>query len=312
MTLKLVFMGTPDFAVPALEEIIKRYDVKAVFTQPDKPKGRGQKLQYNPVKETALLSNIPVYQPKRLRGDEESKAIIKNINPDLIIVIAFGQILPKDILEIPRLGCVNLHASLLPVLRGAAPINWSIINGDTKSGNTTMLMAEGLDTGDMLLKSEVIIGENETAEELHDRLSKNGVLLLINTIEGLKNNSIRPEKQIDELSSYAPMLNKELGHINWDNSCEKIHCLIRGVTSWPGAYSFFENKMIKLCKVEKNSNKEIHENVGEILGTTKFGIEVSCREGSIIIKELQEVGGKRMDSAAYLNGHNLKKGDKLV
>lgn len=311
MALKIVFMGTPEFAVPALEEIIKKYNVEAVFTQPDKPKGRGQKLQFSPVKETAIKYNIPVYQPTRLRGDEESFNVLKSIKPDLIIVIAYGQILPLSILEIPRLGCVNVHASLLPELRGAAPIQWAIINGNSKTGNTTMFMAEGIDTGDMLLKSELMIGEEETADELHDRLSLDGVQLLINTIEGLNNNTIKPEKQNDELSTHASMLKKELGHVDWNNTSDKIHCLIRGVTPWPGAYSYYEDKMIKICKAVKNSNNKSYDNPGQILEATKNGIEVACKEGSIIIKELQEVGSKRMDAAAYLNGHNMKKGDKL-
>lgn len=311
MSLNIIFMGTPDFAVPALQELIKKYNIKAVFTQPDKPKGRGQKLQYTPVKEVAISNNIPVYQPLKLRGDEESLNTIKEINPDLIIVIAYGQILPVSILNIPRLGCVNLHASLLPELRGAAPINWSIINGNTKTGNTTMLMANGIDTGDMLLKSEVIIGENETAGELHDRLSQDGIKLLIDTIEGLKNNTIIPEKQKDELSSHAPMLRKELGHINWNNNSSKIHCLIRGVSPWPGAYTFYKDKMIKIYIAEKGNDLKVHESPGIILGVSKSGIEVACSEGSLIIKELQEVGGKRLDVASYLNGHEIKKGDKL-
>lgn len=311
MTMKLVFMGTPDFAVAPLEEIINKYNVCAIFTQPDKPKGRGQKLQITPVKEIALKNNIPVYQPQKLRGDEESLNILKEINPDLIIVIAYGQILPLNILEIPRLGCVNLHASRLPSLRGAAPINWSIINGDQISGNTTMLMAQGLDTGDMLLRSEVPIGENETYEELYNRLSLNGVQLLVDTIEGLNTNTIVPVPQKEELSSYAPMLTKELGRINWDKSSDELHCLIRGVTPWPGAYTYFGDKMIKLCMVEKNSNNIYYENIGEILEASKLGIFVACKSGYIIIKELQEVGGKRMNATAYLNGHNLKKGDKL-
>lgn len=312
MKLKLIFMGTPDFAVPALRELIKNYSVEAIFTQPDKPKGRGQKLQFTPVKEVAVENNIQVCQPNKLRGDVESLELIKTINPDLIIVIAYGQILPPSILQIPKYGCVNLHASLLPELRGAAPINWSIINGNKKSGNTTMLMAEGLDTGDMLLSSEVIIGENETAGELHDRLSIAGIKLLIDTIEGLRENSIVPRVQDGSLSSYASMLNKELGHINWNEPAEKVHALIRGVTPWPGAFTYLADKMVKLIRTEKSLSKGINDGVGEILAVSKTGITVACREGSIIIKELQEIGGKRMDVAAYLNGHELKKGDKFI
>lgn len=314
LTLKLVFMGTPDFGVPCLEKIIEKYDVEAIFTQPDKPKGRGQKMQFTPVKEIALRNNIPVYAPIKLRNNEEIIEILRKINPDLIIVIAYGQILPPNILEIPKLGCVNLHASLLPDLRGAAPINWSIINGNKITGNTTMLMGEGLDNGDILLKSEVIIGENETAGELYDRLSANGVDLLIRTIEGLANGSIIPQKQDDNLSNYASMLTKKLGHVNWNDKCENIYNLIRGVTPWPGAFTFYGDKIIKICRVEKNIYKNTVVEYGHIIEVSKLGIEVACSEGSgsIIIKELQEVGGKRMDATSYLNGHNIIKGDKLV
>jgi methionyl-tRNA formyltransferase len=312
MKTRIVFMGTPDFAVPALKEIIDRYDVSAVFTQPDKPKGRGQKLQYSPVKEAALANNIPVFQPSRLRNDEESYTVLKEINPEFIVVIAYGQILPLNILELPAMGCINVHASLLPLLRGAAPINWSIINGYKKTGITTMLMGEGLDTGDMLLKAETEIGDNETAGQLHDRLSLLSVDLLVGTIEGIKNNSIIPEKQKDELSCYAPMLNKELGHIDWNKNSFEIHCLIRGVTSWPGAYCYYNDNMIKIIKADRSMSKQIHSVCGEILKVSKQGIEIACREGSIIITELQEFGGKRMDAASYINGHNIIIGDIMV
>lgn len=310
MSLKLVFMGTPDFAVPALEELIKNYEVKAVFTQPDKPKGRGQKMQFTPVKELAIKYNIPIYQPIKLKSNEECIQVIKEINPDLIIVIAFGQILSVEILNIPRLGCVNLHASLLPKLRGAAPINWAIINGETITGNTTMLMAAGIDTGDMLLKSEVIISDDETAGELHDALSINGVDLLIKTIEGLENNTIVPMPQQHELSNYAPMLNKELGHIDWNRDNRTIDRLIRGVTPSPGAFTSYNGKTIKILSVKKTNFKSIGD-AGKIINVTKVGIEVCCGEGTIIITELQELGGKKMDIASYLNGHKINVGDKF-
>jgi methionyl-tRNA formyltransferase len=312
MSLKIVFMGTPDFAVPALEELIKRYEVCAVFTQPDKPKGRGQKLQYTVVKEIAVKHNISVFQPKKLRGDHECLEALKNIKPDLIIVIAYGQILPLEILEIPRLGCVNLHASLLPELRGAAPINWSIINGNKRTGNTTMLMAEGLDTGDMLLKSVVEIEDDDTAGTLHDKLSLDGVELLTKTIEGLKEGSITPEVQDHSKSSYACMMSKELGHINWKDDCDGIYNLIRGVNPWPGAYSYYNESVVKFFKVEKNRNNIEHTNYGEIIAITKNSIEVACSLGSIVIKELQEATGKKMDAAAYLNGHHMKVGEKFI
>ena len=313
MTLKLVFMGTPDFGVPCLNSIIEKYNVEAIFTQPDKPRARGQKMQFTPVKEVALRNNIQLYAPIKLRNDEECIEILRKINPDIIIVIAYGQILPPSILEIPRLGCVNLHASLLPDLRGAAPINWSIINGNKTTGNTTMLMGEGLDTGDILLKSEVTIGDNETAGELYEELSCSGVDLLIRTIEGLRSGTIIPEKQDDNLSSYASKLTKQLGHINWDDQCGNIYNLIRGVTPWPGAFTFYGDKVIKICRAQKNLFINTQVEHGQIIEVSKLGIEVACRQGSgsIIIKELQEVGGKKMDVISYLNGHTINKGDKL-
>lgn len=228
--MKVVYMGTPDFAVPTLERLIEKHEVAAVLTQPDKPKGRGQKMQYTPVKEVAVKFNIPVYQPLNLKTDEECISKLKDINPDVIIVVAYGQILSKEILDIPRYGCINVHASLLPELRGAAPINWSIIRGNNKTGITTMKMDVGLDTGDMLLKKEVEIKESETAGELHDKLMEIGAELLIETLQKIETGEISPEAQIHELSSYAPMLDKELGHIDWSLDAGSIHNLIRGVT----------------------------------------------------------------------------------
>ncbi|KRQ86925.1 Methionyl-tRNA formyltransferase [Caloramator mitchellensis] len=308
--MKIIFMGTPEFAVPTLEKLTEKHEVIAVFTQPDKPKGRGQKMQFTPVKEFAIKKNIKVYQPERLKNNSEVENLIKELNADAIVVVAYGQILPKSILEAPRLGSINVHASLLPKLRGAAPINWAIINGESKTGITTMLMDVGLDTGDMLLKKEVEILENQTAGELHDNLMLIGADLLIETLEGLEKGIIIPEKQDDKFSSYAPMLSKEMGHINWDRNFEEIHNLIRGLIPWPGAYSYYEDQMIKIWKSRKKNNA-VCGKPGEIIEITKNGIEVACKEGSIEILELQEVGGKKMDVASYLNGHKLEKGKIL-
>lgn len=305
--MKIVFMGTPDFAVPTLNKLIKYHEVAAVFTQPDRPKGRGQKMQYSAVKEVALEANISVYQPEKLKIDADNIDIIKNINPDAIIVVAFGQILPKSVLEIPEYGCINVHASLLPELRGAAPINWSIIRGYDKTGVTTMLMNEGLDTGDILLKSEININYNDTCEDIHDKLMNIGADLLIETLKGIESGIIVPEKQQEEKSSYAPMLNKELGHINWDRDSMEIYNLIRGIIPWPVAYTFYNGNMIKIWRAE-NKNQGTYSNPGEILSVSKAGIEVACSKGSILIKELQELGSKRMDTIAYLNGHNIDRG----
>jgi methionyl-tRNA formyltransferase len=305
--MKIVFMGTPDFAVPTLNKLLEHHVVAAVFTQPDRPKGRGQKMQYSPVKEAALEANIPVYQPIKLKCDIDAIDILKDINPDAIVVVAFGQLLPRSVLDIPSLGCINVHASLLPELRGAAPINWAIINGYSKTGVTTMLMNEGLDTGAMLLKSEININDNDTYEEIHDKLMNIGADLLIETLKGIEKGNIDQKKQQDEKSSYAPMLRKELGHIKWDKDSIEIYNLIRGITPWPGAYAFYKGNMIKIWKAE-NKSQCIYSKPGEIINLSKEGIEVACSTGSILIKELQEFGSKRMDTIAYLNGHNIEKG----
>lgn len=308
--MRAIFMGTPDFAVPTLRRLIENHEVLAVFTQPDKPKGRGQKMQPPPVKEAALKNNIPVYQPQKLKNNKEVIDLIKSLNPDVIVVVAYGQILPKEILEIPKYGCINVHASLLPKLRGAAPINWAIINGFKTTGVTTMLMDVGLDTGDMLLKKEIEIKDDETAGELHDRLMTIGADLLIETLEKIKDGGIIPEKQEDSLSSYAPMLSKDMGHINWNKDNIEIYNLIRGLLPWPGAYFYYKNNMIKIWKA-KIGNNNINEVPGKILDVTRDGIEIACKEGSIIITELQEMGGKRMSVDSYLNGHDIEIGSIL-
>ena len=237
--MKIVFMGTPDFAVPSLEALIDKFGVEAVFTQPDRPRGRGKKMVFSPVKEIAVKHDIKVFQPEKLKDDIEAVEYLKELKPDFIIVVAFGQILTKEVLDIPKYGCINLHASLLPMYRGAAPLNWVIINGEEKTGNTTMLMDVGLDTGDMLLKDEVEITKNMTSGELHDILMNRGGELLIKTIEGLAEGSITPEKQEGE-TCYAKMLSKETGKINWNNSAQDIHNLIRGLNPRPIAHTTYK------------------------------------------------------------------------
>lgn len=305
--MRVVFMGTPDFAVPTLEKLIECHQVVGVFTRTDKPKGRGQKLQFTPVKEKALENGIPVFQPKSLKMNSEAIDILKELKPDVIVVAAYGMILPKEILELPPLGCINVHASLLPDLRGAAPINWAIIRGYDKTGITTMLMGEGLDTGDILLKEETAIGENETAGELFDRLSVIGGELLIRTLEELKQGRIVPIPQDDSKSTYAPMLSKELGHINWNMDCRQVHNLIRGVNPWPGAYCFYEGKMLKILSAEYVDGPENGE-PGKVLKSQKGMLEIGCKRGKIRIKQIQELGGKKMDIGAYLNGHTICEG----
>ena len=244
--MKIVFMGTPEFAVPALEALIEKFDVEAVFTQPDKPKGRGKKLAMSQVKEVAVKHDIKVFQPEKLKKDRETIEELKNIAPDFIIVVAYGQIFSKEILEIPKYGCINLHASLLPKYRGAAPINWAIINGEKVSGNTTMFMDEGLDTGDMLLKSEAQITDSMTAGELHDKLMEQGGELLVNTIKGIMDGKIKRIKQEDDKSCYSPMLSKETGKIDWTKGGKKINNLIRGLNPWPLASTHYNGEVKKI------------------------------------------------------------------
>lgn len=282
--MKIIFMGTPDFAVPSLEALIEKFGVQCVFTQPDRPKGRGNKVTMSPVKEVALKNNIPVLQPIKLKNNSEMIELIKGYKPDFIIVVAFGQILPKDILDIPKYGCINLHASLLPKYRGAAPINWCIINGELESGNTTMLMDIGLDTGDMLLKQTITLDDKITAGELHDILSDNGAKLLIESIEGLVNETIIPVKQDDSLSNYAPMLNKNLAEIDWNKSSKEIHNLIRGLNPRPVTYTYYKGITMKIYEselVDKNSNLE----PGTIIDVSKSGIEVTTKDKVLLIKK---------------------------
>ncbi|MDV4151221.1 methionyl-tRNA formyltransferase [Clostridium sp. AL.422] len=307
--MKIVFMGTPDFAVPSLKKIIEVFGVEAVFTQPDKPKGRGKKIAYSPVKEVAIEQDIKVLQPTKLKNDIEAINYLKELEPDFIIVVAFGQILTKEVLDIPKFGCINLHASLLPMYRGAAPLNWAIIKGEKKSGNTTMLMDVGLDTGDMLLKDEVEISEDMTAGNLHDILMERGSDLLIKTIEGLYNKTIVPEKQIGE-TFYAKMLNKELALINWNNSAKDIHNLIRGLNPWPIAYTNYEDKPMKIYEskiLNENTNKE----PGTIVGVSKDGIKVATSDGVILIKKIQFPNGKPLTIEQYINGNEIKVNNKL-
>ncbi|WP_027307415.1 methionyl-tRNA formyltransferase [Caloramator sp. ALD01] len=308
--MKVVFMGTPDFAVPTLKKLIEKHEVIAVFTQPDKPKGRGQKVQYSPVKEVALEHNIPVYQPSKIRKEVEYIEELKNLNPDVCVVVAYGQILPKEVLDIPKYGCINVHASLLPELRGAAPINWSIINGNRITGVTTMMMDVGLDTGDMLLKREVEILDTDTAGSLHDKLMIVGAELLIETLEKIEKGEVTPEKQDDSKATYAPMMDKELGHINWDKNARDVFNLIRGVTPWPSAYFYYDDIMIKVwrCELIEGGKNDV---AGKIVDVSKDGVKITCREGIIVLKEIQKQGSKRMDIATFLNGNSLEVGKLL-
>lgn len=244
--MKVIFMGTPDFSVGTLEALIEAgHDVVLAVTQPDKPKGRGKEMQFTPVKECALKHGIPVYQPKKVR-EPECIEELRKYEADIMVVIAFGQILPKEILEMTPYGCVNVHASLLPKYRGAAPIQWSIIDGETVTGVTTMQMDEGLDTGDMLLKTEIVIEEKETGGSLHDKLAAAGAKLCVETLKALEEKTVTPVKQGESPTAYARMLDKHLGNIDWNQSAKEIERLIRGLTPWPSAYTMWNGKTMKI------------------------------------------------------------------
>nr|WP_010240277.1 methionyl-tRNA formyltransferase [Clostridium arbusti] len=305
--MNIVFMGTPEFSVPSLKKLIEKFDVKAVFTQPDKPKGRGKKISLSAVKEVALEHNIPIYQPQRIKNEPEIIAKLKEINPDFIIVVAFGQILSKDILDIPKYACINLHASILPKLRGAAPINWAIINGESVSGNTTMLMDVGLDTGDMLLKDKVTITDDMTAGDLHDILMERGADLLVETIDKYVRGEITPEKQNNEDSNYAPMLTKQSGKIVWNNNSKDIANLVKGLNPHPLAYTNYKEKVMKIHKA-KVMKKVYEELPGTIIKVDEDGILISSKDGSVLVEIIQFPGKKAMQVKDYIRGNSIEEG----
>ena len=306
--MRVVFMGTPDFAVGTLEALLEAgHEVAAVVTQPDKPKGRGKTLMPTPVKEAALARMIPVLQPKKVR-EPEFVETLRKIGPDVIVVAAFGQIISKEILEMPRYGCINVHASLLPAYRGAAPIQWAVINGDKESGVTIMRMNEGLDTGDMIDKVVVPLDENETGGSLFDKLSAAGAKLCAEVLEKLENGTAVFEKQ-PELSTtdYAAMIDKKMGKINWERPAKEIEQLIRGLNPWPSAYTFMKGKSLKLWTASV-VYEEREAVPGEIVEIGKEGILVKTGEGLLLIRELQLEGKKRMDTAAFQRGYTVDKG----
>ena len=306
--MRIIFMGTPDFSVGTLKALIEAgHEVCLVVTQPDKPKGRGKEMQYTPVKEAALKHGIEVYQPRRIR-EAECVEKLRQYNADIMVVIAFGQIIPKEILEMVPYGCVNVHASLLPKYRGAAPIQWSIIDGEAVTGVTTMQMDEGLDTGDMLLKTEVPITAEETGESLHDKLAKAGAALCVETLAKLQEGSIVPEKQGESPTAYAKMLDKKLGNIDWTKSAVEIERLVRGLNSWPSAYTYWNKKVVKIWKAsvtDENSN----EQVGTVVKVEKDGFYVQTGNGLLKVLELQIPGKKRMDAGAFLRGYTIEPGE---
>lgn len=309
--MKIVFMGTPDFSVPSLKRLIEEFEVAAVFTQPDKPKNRGKKLTMSSVKEVALNNNIPVYQPIKIKNEPEFIEKIKEIDPDFIVVVAYGQILPKALIDIPKFGTINLHASLLPKYRGPAPLNWVIINGEKKSGNTIMLIDVGCDTGDMLLKSEVDIDDNMTYGELHDILMTDGAGLLVKTMKLMAEGKIQGIKQDHSLSSYAPALDKEICKINWGKTSKEIKNLIRGLNPKPTAFTFYKNETMKVYEAEVIDEKTTKE-PGVIIDAAKAGIKVATGDGVLLLKKIQFPGGKPLMVHEYIKGHSLEIGVKLA
>lgn len=315
---RVVFMGTPDFSVSILKALINsKYKVVGVFTQPDKPKGRGGKVQMTPVKEMAMEAGIPVWQPKKIRGSG-SEDILKELAPDVIVVAAFGQIIPKSILDLPPYGCINVHASLLPAYRGAAPIQWAVINGEKESGVTIMQMAEGLDTGDMISRTVVPLAADETGGSLFDKLSLAGASLLIKTLGDLENGTAVFEKQPEKSTTgYASMLKKEMGQIDWSKDAVSIERLIRGLNPWPSAYTQLNGRTLKIWKAavvsgEDSSYTGTPEGIpGMVASVDKETFHVLTGSGILKIEEVQLEGKKRMDSAAFLRGNHLETGTVL-
>lgn len=306
--MKIVFMGTPDFSVPCLQALIDSpHEVAAVFTQPDRPKGRGYKMIPPPVKKLAEEKGIKVYQPQSLRKGEEAEnsiKLLKELSPDLIIVVAYGQILPKEVLELPRLGCINIHASLLPEYRGAAPIQRCILEGKTKTGVTSMMMEEGLDTGDMLIAAETDIDENETASQLHDRLSEMGAKVLIETVEAAEKGTLLPKKQDDSLSTYAKMITKDMSALDFNAPAQQIHNTIRGITG----FTMLEGKRLKVYRSRMGESTQAQ--AGTVTDADNF--TVACGDGkTVTFLEVQYEGGKKMMTDSFLRGRKLTVGQKL-
>ena len=312
--MKIVFMGTPDFAATSLNALIEaNYNIEAVVTNPDRPKGRGMKMLYTPVKEVAISKGIPIFQPEKVRKNEDFINKIKEINPDVICVVAYGKILPKEILDIPKYGCINVHASLLPKYRGAAPIQWAILNGDKETGVTTMYMDAGMDTGDMILTKKVQIGENETTGELWDRLAKIGGKLLVETLKQVENGTAPRTPQGNDFTM-APMLDKEMSKIDWENkTAEEIKNLVRGLNPIMGAYTLLNGKKIKFWKVEvaKNigydeDNIKIFRNGTVIISDPRDGIFIKTKKGILRVLEIQGENAKKMPIQDFLRGSRIE------
>lgn len=313
--MKVVYMGTPDFAVGALEALIEAgHQVTAVVTQPDKPKGRGKEVQMSPVKACALKYNIPVLQPVKIK-EAEAVETLRTYQADIFVVAAFGQILSEEILAMPKYGCVNIHASLLPKYRGAGPIQWAIINGEKITGVTIMRMDKGLDTGDMLFQKEVAIAPDETADTLHDKLAEAGAHLIVEALAKIEAGDVTPVKQKDEESCYAKMLTKAMGRIDWQMDAKKLDCLIRGLISWPGASTVFRGKSLKIWKEEVVSEQDGFNAMaqpGTVVRVEKDAFYVQTGKGILKILEVQPEGKKRMAVKDFLPGYPVKVGETLL
>jgi methionyl-tRNA formyltransferase len=304
-------MGTPDLAAEVLDTMMRNgCEVSLAVTQPDRPKGRGRGVIKTPVHECADKWGIPVFSPVRVKRPE-AVARLREEAPDLIVVAAFGQILSKEILELPRFGCVNVHASLLPKYRGAAPIQWAVINGEEKSGVTIMQMDEGLDTGDILLQEEIPLEANETGESLYNKMAKLGGTLLVKALPMIEAGTLTPIKQDDEASTYASMLKKEMGNIDWNMPADKIERLVRGLNSWPGAYTFMNGKMLKIW-ASAVADKPVQGAPGTVAGTDKMAIYVNCKDSVLALTEVQYEGKKRMATQAFLLGTRIDEGQALT
>ena len=309
--MKIIFMGTPEFAVPTLEALANAgYSVDLVITQQDKPKGRGKKVQHTPIKEKALELGLEVFQPENI-NDEESIAKIKSIQADFIVVVAYGQILKKEILDAPKYSCINVHASLLPKYRGAAPINWAIVDGEKETGVTIMEMEEGLDTGDMIVWESIAIKSDDDAPTIHDKLSDLGGKTIVDALEGIKAGKFTKVEQDNNLSSYASMLSKETGVINWNESGKNIKNLVRGLKPWPSAYTRYKDDTVKIHSVDLIDKIKAGEN-GEIVKVDHEAIYVNALDKTVVIKELQFPGKKKMLTKDYLRGNSIDEGIILV
>ena len=309
--MRIVFMGTPDFSVPTLEALVaSEHEVAAVVTQPDKPKGRGKEIHMSPVKECALQHNIPVYQPVRAR-DEAFVEEMRTLKPDAMVVIAFGQILPKSLLDLPKYGCVNIHASLLPKYRGAAPIQWAVINGDEETGITTMMMDVEMDTGDMLEKTVVKLDPEETGGSLFDRLSLLGGDLILSTLSKLEKGEITPVPQDHEKATYVKKISKSMGDIDWTMDAVSIERLVRGLNPWPSAFTRWNGKMLKIWEAKVLPDPDVKLPCGSVISASDEGLKIQTGAGVLCVTSLQLEGKKRMDTAAFLRGYQVAAGSMM-